>query len=92
MDLMKLKEMFERDFGALQHFERLKYQSLLQHIATMKEPYDAEALAKIQKDIDEFEKTRSFFAQKHDELISEITSKISAVVAEKANKEEKKNG
>ena len=90
MDLMKLKEMFERDFGALQQFERLKYESLLQHIATIKEPYDAEALAIIQKDIDEFEKTRSFFAQKRRELVSEMATKVYAIV--KANKEEKNNG
>ena len=90
MELMKLKEIFERDFGALQQFERLKCESLLQHIATIKEPYDAEALAKIQKDIDEFEKTRSFFAQKRRELVSEMASKVYAIV--KANKEEKNNG
>ena len=90
MDLMKLKEIFERDFGALQQFERLKYESLLQHIATIKEPYDAEALAIIQKDIDEFEKTRSFFAQKRRELVSEMATKVYAIV--KANKEEKNNG
>ena len=90
MDLMKIKEMFGRDFAALQQLEMAKITAKLDRISNIPEPYDAKALELIRVEIASLKDLHKFYAQKQMEMLDEIIEKMSAVVADKANQKEAK--